>query len=48
MSVFTLLAGLAAMVVFMWAVYVFTRFITGYPNHRPDAWERRELRGERR
>ena len=44
MSALALLAGLVAMVVFMWAVYVFARFVTGYPSHR----ERRELRGERR
>ena len=48
MSALALLAGLVAMVVFMWAVYVFARFVAGYPSHRPDAWERRELRGERR
>ena len=47
MSALTLLAGLVAIVVFTWAVYVFARFITGYPSHRADAWERRELRGEK-
>lgn len=47
MSSLALLANVGALFVLMWAVYVFARFVTGYPQRFVDDWEREEFGGSR-